>query len=102
MHINSQTGVSVVRISRSCLARYLDAADHIVAAGASLDRKSMVGRMTLDFMSLPGCDEKSPRSNGARLLRLMDNSGRISECAARIALCRTSKSPESARQTNGW
>jgi len=34
MHINSQTGISVVQISRSCLARYLDAADHIVAAGA--------------------------------------------------------------------
>lgn len=43
MHINSRTGVSVVQTSRSCLARYLGAADHIVTASASLDRKSMDG-----------------------------------------------------------
>lgn len=44
MHINNQTGVPLLcKHHGSCLARYLDAADHIVTSGASLDRKSMDG-----------------------------------------------------------
>lgn len=65
-----------MQTSRSCLARYLDAADHIVTAGASLDRKSMDGDDS-GFYILAGeraRNEKRPRSNGAQLLRLMDNS----------------------------